>query len=55
MKNKCKHEGYWFVIKHFGIFERKYNFDDKMIYDARVKKVDVPKGEEFIRFKIEEI
>ena len=32
--------------------QKKYGFDDRRIYEANVKKVDVKKGEEFIDFEI---
>lgn len=31
----------------------KYNFNDREIYEANVKKVDVKKGDEFIEFYLE--
>ena len=31
----------------------KYGFNDKLIYEWNVKKIDVKKGEEFISFRIE--
>ena len=37
------------------VLQKKYNFNDNRIYDAHVKKIDVKKGNEFIKFKIEEI
>lgn len=33
----------------------KWDFNDKMIYEILVKKIDVEKGKEFISFKIDEI
>lgn len=34
------------------ILQKKYGFNDKMIYKLEVGKVDVKKGEEFIDFEI---
>lgn len=34
------------------ILQKKYRFNDKMIYDLHLKKVDVAKGSEFIDFEI---
>lgn len=34
------------------ILSKAYNFNDKRIYEAHCKKVDVPKGEEYIQFAI---
>jgi len=43
-------------IKPFqDILQKKYGFDDKHIIEARVKKVKVKKGEEYIEFTIKEI
>jgi len=40
-------------IKAFvDILQKKYQFNDKQIYEAHVTKVDVKKGEEFIEFDI---
>ncbi len=40
-------------IKQFqDIISKKYNFNDKQIYKWEVIKVDVKKGEEYIKFKI---
>lgn len=36
------------------ILQKKYEFDDRYIYLAIVEKTDVPRGEEFIEFKIKE-
>jgi len=33
--------------------QKKYGFNDRNIYEAHVKKVDVKKGEEFIEFYLE--
>ena len=42
------------VVKPFtDILQKKYNFDDKLIYKLEVEKVIVPKGKEFIDFFIE--
>jgi Holliday junction resolvase RusA-like endonuclease len=35
------------------ILQKKYGFDDKLIMEAHVTKVIVPKGCEYFRFKIE--
>ncbi len=32
---------------------KKYGFDDRAIYRLNTEKVDVPKGKEYIKFKIE--
>ncbi len=43
-------------IKPFqDILQKKYKFDDKMIFEANVKKVQTPKGKEYIKFKIESL
>lgn len=34
------------------ILQKRYNFNDKDIYEANVKKVKVKKGEEYIKFEI---
>ena len=34
------------------VLQKRYGFDDKMIYKLDVKKEIVKKGEEFIKFKI---
>lgn len=34
------------------ILSKKYNFDDKRIYEISVKKVDVKKGKEFIEWNL---
>ena len=34
---------------------KKYGFDDRQIYEMRLEKVDVKKGEEFIEIEISEI
>jgi len=40
-------------IKQFqDIISKKYGFNDKQIYDWRVKKVDTKKGGEYIKFEI---
>lgn len=40
-------------IKPFqDILQKKYNFNDRMIYKAIVSKIDVKKGNEFIEFFI---
>ncbi|MBS9774732.1 MAG: hypothetical protein KGV59_06210 [Tenacibaculum sp.] len=36
------------------ILQKKYGFNDRMIYKAIVEKVDVKKGDEFIKFEISE-
>lgn len=44
------------AIKPFvDILQKKYGFDDKVIYEANVRKVLVPKGKEYIKFKLSEI
>lgn len=35
--------------------QERYGFDDKHIVDARVKKIIVPKGKEYIRFSIRSV
>ena len=35
--------------------QKKYGFNDRMIYEMHVKKVDVGKGKEFIEFDIKSI
>lgn len=35
------------------ILQKKYGFNDRYIMEANIKKVIVPKGEEYIFFKIE--
>ena len=43
-------------IKNFqDILSKKYNFNDNEIYEAHIKKVIVPKGKEYIFFKIESL
>ena len=37
------------------ILQKKYNFNDKNIYELLVKKQDVKKGEEFIKFEFKTI
>ena len=37
------------------ILQKKYKFNDKNIYDLRLSKVDVKKGDEFISFEINPI
>ena len=32
--------------------QRKYGFNDKQIYELHIKKFDVKRGEEFIKFEI---
>jgi len=40
-------------IKPFqDILQKKYGFNDRSVYKAIVEKKDVPKGKEFIKFKI---
>lgn len=34
------------------VISKKYGFNDKQIYEAHIKKVDVKKGEEYIKFEI---
>ena len=42
-------------IKQFqDIISKQYGFNDNKIYKAVVEKVDVKKGEEFIKFEIKE-
>lgn len=35
------------------IFQKKYLFNDKLIYKIEVEKIDVPKGSEYVSFLIE--
>jgi Holliday junction resolvase RusA-like endonuclease len=35
--------------------QKKYDFDDRRIYEAHIKKVDVKKGEEFIEFELKQL
>lgn len=37
------------------ILQKKYNFNDRHIYELLIKKTIVPKGAEFINFKITHI
>lgn len=37
------------------ILQKKYGFNDRDIYELNLKKVIVPKGKEFIEFKISKI
>lgn len=37
------------------IMQKKYNFDDRMIYELNVKKEIVKKGNEFINIKLKEL
>lgn len=37
------------------ILQKKYQFNDKMIYSLHLKKVDVEKGKEYICFEIKKI
>lgn len=42
-------------IKPFiDVLQKKYGFNDRQIYDLHVKKVIVPKGEEYIAFDFSE-
>lgn len=42
------------LIKCFqDILAEKYKFNDKQIYKWKVRKIDVSKGNEYIKFKIE--
>ena len=34
------------------IISRKYGFNDKMIFEWRIRKVEVKKGQEYVKFKI---
>ncbi len=44
------------VVKPFvDILQKKYNFNDRMIYKLHIEKTDVPKKKEFIEFKINEL
>jgi Holliday junction resolvase RusA-like endonuclease len=44
------------ILKPFiDCLQLKYGFNDKWIYDLKVKKRIVKKGEEYINFKIEEL
>lgn len=36
-------------------FQDKYNFNDRDIYELNLRKEIVPKGEEYIKFKIENL
>ncbi len=36
------------------ILQRRYVFNDNRVYRLEIEKVDVKKGEEFIKFRIEE-
>lgn len=41
------------LVKPFqDIIQKRYNFNDKMIYRLEVDKIVVKKGEEFIKFEI---
>lgn len=35
------------------ILQKKYSFNDILIYEMQINKVDVPRGSEYIKFKIE--
>jgi len=35
------------------VISKRLGFNDRMIYELHIKKVDVKKGEEYIKFKIE--
>jgi len=37
------------------ILQKKYNFNDKIIYQLNVKKVDTKKGEEYIEFEVKKL
>ena len=37
------------------IMQKKYNFNDRYIYDMHLFKVDVKKGEEYIKFQIDKL
>lgn len=37
------------------IMQKKYGFNDRYIYDMHLHKVDVKKGEEYIKFQINKI
>lgn len=37
------------------ILQKKYNFNDKQIYELSVEKKDVKKGKEYIAFEITEV
>jgi len=37
------------------VLQKKYDFNDRDIYEMELKKIDVKKGKEFIEFKIEKI
>lgn len=37
------------------ILQKKYGFNDKLIYEMEIKKEDVKKGQEFIKFELEKI
>ena len=42
------------ILKPFiDILQKKYNFNDKMIYKIEVEKMEVKKGEEFISFDLQ--
>lgn len=43
-------------VKSFlDILQKKYGFNDSAVYELNIKKEIVPKGKEFIDFKIKEI
>jgi len=37
------------------IMQKKYKFNDRYIYDMHLHKVDVKKGEEYIKFQIDKL
>lgn len=37
------------------IMQKKYNFDDKEVYELNIKKVIIKKGAEYFSFKIESV
>ncbi len=37
------------------ILQKKYGFNDRLIYKAITYKVDVPKGKEYIKFEIKKL
>ena len=41
-----------FIKQTQDIIAKKYKFDDKLIFEAHIKKQIVPKGKEFIHFNI---
>ena len=44
-----------FLKPFIDIMQKKYNFNDRNIYELNIKKEIVEKGHEFVKFYIEEI